>query len=384
MQYDFDRTIPRHDTASVKWDKYRNTDILPFWVADMDFAIAPEIHSALLERLQHPIFGYTHAPDELVEAFLAHLEAIYGWPVSEDWLVWIPGVVAALSASCRAFLQPGDQVMTHPPIYHHFLQVHDSAQNELLRVPLHKNADRWTYDLDAMASAMTPEVRMVMLCSPHNPTGTVFTSDELQAVVSLATQHGAVVVSDEIHCGLVLNEATQHVPTALACSDKSAQIITLMSQSKTFNLAGMNSSCAIIADPTLREKFRAACFEVVPHTGTLQYTSAQAAFEKGEPWRQALLSYLRENYQLLQDQLNGYEGIVVERCDATYLAWINISSLALDDPPRFFEQHGVGFSAGEQFGDADYVRMNFACPHSVLSEGIRRIQAAVKSLNDKA
>jgi len=253
----------------------------------------------------------------------------------------------------------------------------------LLRVPLHKKGDRWTYDLEAMACAMTPEVRLVMLCSPHNPTGTVFTSEELQAVVSLATQHGAVVVSDEIHCGLVLNEATPHVPTALACPEKSAQIVTLMSQSKTFNLAGMNSSCAIIADPTLRDKFRAVCFEVVPHTGTLQYTSAQAAFEKGEPWRQALLSYLRENFQLLQDRLNGYEGIVVERCDATYLAWINISSLALDDPARFFEQHGVGFSAGEQFGDPDYVRMNFACPRSVLSEGIRRIQAAVKSLTDK-
>ncbi len=382
MHYDFDQIIPRQGTSSIKWDKYRNTDILPFWVADMDFAVAPEIQQALAERLQHPIYGYTNAPDELVEAFLSHLETIYGWRVSEDSLVWIPGVVAGLSASCRAYLGPGEKSMTHPPIYHHFLQVHEATQNTLVQVPLHKVDDRWTYDLEAIEAAMTPDVRLVLLCSPHNPTGTVFTTEELQSVVALAERHGAVVVSDEIHCGLVLNEETPHVPTALACPDYASGIVTLMSQSKTFNLAGLNSSCAIIENPVLREKFKAACFEVVPHTGTLQYTSAQAAFTHGEPWRQALLAYLRDNLELLRTELDAVKGLKVERCDATYLAWIDVSALGLDDPGAFFEQHGVGFSAGKQFGAPEFVRMNFACPRAQLKEGIRRIAAAVKTLDN--
>jgi len=380
LHYDFDTLISRKDTASLKWDKYQGTEILPFWVADMDFAIAPEIQQALLERLAHPIFGYTRASDELIEAFIANLESLYGWQVQPEWLVWIPGVVAGLSACTRAYLQPGDRLLTHVPIYQHFFRVHDTSQNELIRAPLHKLGDRWTYDLEAMESLLTPSVRLVMLCSPHNPTGTVFTAEELSAVVALASRHGATVVSDEIHCGLVLNEATPHQPTALVCPDNRDSIVTLMSQSKTFNLAGMNCSCAIIPDIGRRNQFRQACAAVLPFVSTLAYTSALAAYQSGEPWRNALVHYLRGNYALVREQLDGLDGLVVERCDATFLAWLDVRALGLNQASEFFERHGVGFSDGDQFGAPGWLRMNFACSRHQLEEGIGRIRSAIATL----
>lgn len=378
MQYNFDQSISRKDTASAKWDKYRNTDILPFWVADMDFAIAPEIQEALVQRMSHPIFGYTVASDELVDALKAHLLQIYGWSVHPDWLVWMPGVVPALSTCCRAFLQPGDQVMTHTPIYHHFFHVHDEKNNELLQVPLHKVDDRWTMDLDAMAAVMTPATRMIMLCSPHNPSGTVFTTEELNNLMTLAAEHNAIVVSDEIHAGLVLNRDTPHVPTAHASPQHADSVVTLMSQSKTFNLAGMNCSFAIISNPELRERFAAAKVSVVPGVGALSYASAQAAFTSGEPWRQALLDYLRGNYAYLKKEIDTIPGIQLQRCDATYLAWIDASELALNHVADYLEQHGVGLSSGEQFGQPGFVRLNFACPRSMLEDGVSRIRQALE------
>ncbi len=383
--YDFDTLISRKDTASLKWDKYRNTDVLPFWVADMDFAIAPEIQIALSQRMQHPIYGYTSAPDGLVEALSAHLTSLYQWDIQPDWLVWVPGVVTALSACTRAYLVPGDQLMTNTPIYHHFFQVHNAAENELLRVPLQKKDDRWTYDLTAIEAALTDKTRMLMLCSPHNPTGTVFLEEELTAICALAAKHGTLVISDEIHCGLVLPGAPQHIPTALAVPEYSDSIVTLMSQSKTYNLAGLNCSFAIIPNEDLREKFRQACVEVVPFVSTFAFESALAAFRDGEPWRQSLLVYLKSNYTALATEIDAIPGLKVERCDATYLAWIDATELAgsknIENTQLFFEQHGVGLSGGEQFGQQHFLRFNFACPRSTLEEGIRRMKKAVASLS---
>jgi len=379
MNYDFDTLISRKSSSSLKWDKYQNTDIIPFWVADMDFAIAPEIHSALQQRLNHPIFGYTRAPDELTDVLIAHLKSIYQWEIHADWLVWLPGVVPGLSAACRAFLSAGDHVMTHPPIYHHFFSVHDKRQNQLLTVPLHKVDDRWTYDLPAIEAAITPETKLFMLCSPHNPTGTVFTADELHALCMLAKEHDIVVVSDEIHCGLVLNENTPHTVSAKACSEYAEGIVTLMSQSKTFNLAGMNCSFAIISNPNLRQRYTDACVEVLPMLHPFAYESALAAFRDGEPWRQALLSYLRGNYEYLRTELSQIPGLTLQRCDATYLAWIDATQLGAKSSAAYFEKHGVGLSDGEQFGQPGYLRLNFACPRKQLSEGVSRIRHAVNA-----
>jgi len=376
MTYDFDALLDRRNSNSIKWDKYGDRDVLPLWVADMDFAIAPEIQQALSDRIKHPVFGYTSASDALYDALIDHLERDYNWSVSRDWIVWMPGVVAGLSACVRAFVPDGGRVMTNPPIYHHFFQVHDPEKHSLKKVPLICFEGRWTYDLKAMESLASEKIDMFMLCSPHNPTGTLFQESELQAVCEIARSCGAIVVSDEIHCGLVLPEQAPHVPTAIAADSYVDNIVTLMSASKTFNLAGLNCSYAIIPDAELRQKYISASVEAIPFVGTLAYTATEAAFTSAESWRQQLLNYLLGNYRYLQDEFATIDGMELQKLEATYLAWIDASGLSLNDTTGFFEQHGVGLSPGEQFGQPQFLRLNFACPRSILVEAVERIRKA--------
>ena len=196
---DFDTVHNRRGTQSLKWDRYGERDVLPLWVADMDFAMAPEIRDAMLKRLEHPILGYTRSSDELVSALQAHLVEEFDWKIDPEWIVWIPGVVPGLSACVRAYAPGASRIITNPPIYHHFFQVHDAARHTLVEVPLRVDGKRWTYDMDAMRKAVNNDTSLLMLCSPHNPTGTVFTRDELIEICEIADSVGAVVVSDEIH-----------------------------------------------------------------------------------------------------------------------------------------------------------------------------------------
>jgi len=376
MTYDFDTLLDRRNSNSIKWDKYGDQDVLPLWVADMDFAIAPEIQQALSDRLKHPVFGYTSASDALYDALIDHLERDYNWKVSRDWIVWMPGVVAGLSACVRAFVPDGGSVMTNPPIYHHFYQVHNPEKHNIKKVPLVCSEGRWTYDLKAMEVLANEKIDLFMLCSPHNPTGTLFKESELRRVCEIAQSCGAVVVSDEIHCGLVLPGQCSHVPTAIAADSYVDNIVTLMSASKTFNLAGLNCSYAIIPNAELRQTYVSACVEAIPFVGTLAYTATEAAFTSAESWRQELLNYLLGNYRYLQDEFATINGMELQTLEATYLAWIDASDLSLNDTTGFFEQHGVGLSSGEQFGQPQFLRLNFACPRSILVEAVERIRKA--------
>jgi len=220
-----------------------------------------------------------------------------------------------------------------------------------------------------------------MMCSPHNPTGTVFTPDELQALASLCKAHDVIMVSDEIHCDLVIDKQAEHHPTASVCTDMANRMVTLMSGSKTWNIAGLNCSFAIIADESLRNRFRQSAQSIVPPVPPLAYEATLAAYRDGGPWREQLLDYLADNFRFINDTLGSTPGLRVEPIQATYLAWIDASALGLKDTKAFFEEHGVGLSSGEQFGQAQYVRMNFACPRDTLEEGVRRMQAAVASLD---
>lgn len=374
---DFDSVQSRKDTASLKWDRYRNRDILPFWVADMDFRVADPIQQALEARVSHGIFGYTLPPDGLSEAVIDHLGQQYDWQVDPDWIVWLPGVVTGLAVSCRAFCADGDEIVVNPPIYHHFYDSHELNRQAIVRVPLTRQNDRWTYDLPAMAAAFNENTRMLMMCSPHNPTGTVFTPQELNAVAALCQQHGVVMVSDEIHCDLVIDRNARHYPTGAACPEMSDQMVTLMSGSKTWNIAGLNCSFAIIKNADLRDRFKQAAQSIVPMVPPLAYVATQAAYRDGGAWRIALLDYLWGNFSYLREELDAVQGLRVEPIQATYLAWIDATGLGLEDTQGFFEQHGVGMSSGEQFGQAQYLRLNFACPRATLEEGIRRIKSAV-------
>mgnify|MGYP003864317039 CR=1 FL=1 len=374
--HDFDTVLSRQGTASTKWDRYRDRDVLPFWVADMDFAVAAPIRRALQARLAHPVYGYTVAPDALYEAVLAHLSKEYGWTVERDWLVWLPGVVPGLAASCRAFLASGDEALVNPPIYHHFLDSHEEGRQGLLEVPLKKVDGRSTYDVPAMRAACTARTRLLMMCTPHNPTGTVFTVAELREIMALAVERDLVVVSDEIHGDLVLDEGARHVPTAVACPDEAARTITLMSASKTWNIAGLNCSFAVIPDATLRERFRSGCRGLVPPVPPLAYEATRAAYAEGGPWRAALLDYLRGNLRLVAERVAAMPGLRLEPLQATYLAWIDATALGLDDTQGWFEARGAGLSAGEQFGQPGYLRLNFACPRATLAAGLERMARA--------
>ena len=378
---DFDSVVSRKNTASLKWDKYRDQDILPFWVADMDFKLAAPIQKALEERVAHGVFGYTIAPDGLVDAITAHLTNEYRWDVDPSWIVWLPGVVTGLAVSCRAFCDEGDEIVVNPPIYHHFYDSHEVDRHTIVRVPLHRVDNRWTYDMAAMEAAFNDKTQLMMMCSPHNPTGTVFTPEELQAVAALCRKHNVIMISDEIHCDLVIDKQAQHYPTAAACPEMREHIVTLMSGSKTWNIAGLNCSFAIIENADVRERFKAAAQSIVPMVPPLAYEATMAAYRDADQWRQDLLDYLAGNYAYIQAEVGAIRGLNVEPIQATYLAWIDATELGLNDTQGFFENHGVGLSSGEQFGQPHYIRLNFACPRATLAQGIERMKAAVASLS---
>ena len=378
---DFDSVVSRKNTASLKWDKYRDQDILPFWVADMDFKLASPIQKALEERVAHGVFGYTVAPDGLSESIIEHLKNEYSWEVDPSWIVWLPGVVTGLAVSCRAFCGEGEELVVNPPIYHHFYDSHEVDRHTVVRVPLCQIDGRWTYDMAAMEAAFNDKTKLLMMCSPHNPTGTVFRPDELQAVAALCKKHNVIMVSDEIHCDLVIDKQAKHYPTAAACPEMREHIVTLMSGSKTWNIAGLNCSFAIIENAELRDRFKASAQSIVPMVPPLAYEATMAAYRDAGQWRQDLLDYLAGNYAYIQSEVGAIKGLKVEPIQATYLAWIDATELGMEDTQGFFEKHGVGMSSGEQFGQPQYIRLNFACPRATLVQGIERMKAAVASLS---
>ncbi len=381
MQYDFDTVLDRKNTDSIKWDKYAGTDIIPLWVADMDFPMPPPVHHALMERMQHPALGYTIAGDSVVEATLEHLKQSYGWTVDPEWLVWLPGVVSGLSNACRAWGEAGDHMITSSPIYYHFLGIAEPAGRELVDVPLREKDNHWSFDIPALEkAAANPRAKLLMLCSPHNPVGRLFDAEELQAVMAIARQYDLVVVSDEIHDGIVLDEERAFIPTAVACPEDTDRLVTLMSPSKMYNLAGNNCSYAIISDPTLRAQFNYHAKGAIPPATPLSYVALEASYRHCDEWRDQLLEYLRGNRDLLQTSVDKLDGLRMPRLEATYLAWIDISNLRLNDAPTWFEQHArLGFSPGEPFGDANYIRINLACSRTTLREALNRFEQAVQA-----
>jgi len=364
----------------MKWEKYGSRDVLPMWVADMDFAIAEPIQAALAKRIEHPMFGYTVANDGLRNAITTHLDSEFGWKVDPDWFVFLPGVVTGLAISCRAFCEDNDRIMVNPPIYHHFYDSHEGKRQSLEKVPLHVVNERWTYDIDSMRAACGEDMSMIMMCTPHNPTGTVFTRDELKQVGDMCAEHNMMIISDEIHCDLVIDGKSKHIPTAVACPEHSDRIVTLMSASKTWNIAGLNTSFAIIENAQVREQFAQACQSVVPMVPPLAFVASEAAYAHGGPWRTALLSYLKSNYDRIDNALESIPGLQLQPLQATYLAWIDASEIGVDNAANHFEEHGLGLSSGEQFGQPDFVRLNFACPASILDEGLERMRKAVTAL----
>ncbi|MDH7598602.1 MAG: PatB family C-S lyase [Sedimentisphaerales bacterium] len=379
MDYSFDQVIDRRATPSLKWTRYQGRDVLPMWVADMDFRSPPEVIEALKDLANHGIFGYPVPPDGLVEAVQAHMQQMYGWEVRAEWIIWIPGVVTGLNIACRAIAGPGDQVAVFTPIYPPFLSAPGHWSQEVLGVPLARDSGRYCLDLDRFKKAITPRTKLVLLCNPHNPVGRSFARQELEDFAKICLEAGIVICSDEVHCDLILDQI-RHVPIASIDTQVQDQTITLMAPSKTFNIPGLGCAMAIIPNGRLRRRFCDAKAGIVPHVNLFGYQAALAAYRYGEPWRQTLLAYLRSNRDLLMQGISQIKGLAMDHVEATYLAWIDARALGLPDPAAFFEQAGVGLSDGADFDGPGFVRLNFGCPRSILTEAIRRIRLAVQRL----
>lgn len=375
MTYDFDSIIPRRGTGNIKYD--RRPELDPFWVADMDFASAPEITAAIIERAKHPIYGYAQAHAGLIEATLAYLQQRHGVEVTAEHIVWLGGLVPALSLAVKAFCQPGDAVMTCTPSYPPFLNVHhDGRQVQLISIPHVKQEGRWTFDFAAMEQAITPETRLFLLSNPQNPLGRVFTREELVALAEFCQRHDLVLVSDEIHCDLIFHEdQTPHVCGHSLPARFHDRVITLLSPSKTYNIAGIGIAYAVITDDSLKRRFSAARGHTQSEINTFGYYAAEAAYRLGEPWRQQLLAYLAENQQVMHAFLKEQAPqLVLNRNEATYLSWIDCRGYGLENPALHFEKEAALFlSDGAFFGVPGHVRFNFGCPRVRMLEGLKKM-----------
>ena len=373
----FDLPIDRINSDSYKWGLYRDVDILPLWVADTDFLAAPEITAALHQRVAHGVFGYAGIPARLNELIVERMQRLYQWAIDADWLVWMPGVVSSMHIACRSLCNEAESVLTPAVVYPHFHSAPELSGRTSRLMAMKQSNQRWVIDLEKLGRQIDANSRLMLFCNPHNPGGTVYTRAELSELAQLIIANDMVICSDEIHCDLLLEPGKAHIPIASLNSEIAKRSITLMAPSKTFNIAGLACSFAIIPDASIRRKFCRACTGIVSSVNLLGLVAAQAAYESGDDWNRQQLDYLRANRDYLIAELNNIRGLKIDPVEATYLAWIDVSELALADPKAFFEKAGVGLSAGSSFGDERFMRLNFGCPRSLLEEAVKRIQKAL-------
>ncbi len=379
--FDFETLPDRRGTGSLKWDRYAGRDVLPMWVADMDFVSPPCVVEALRQRVEHGVFGYTVPYEEVTEATLAYLRERHGVTARREWIVWFPGLVPALNVLCRSLGAEQDEVLTATPVYAPFLTAPVFSGRKILPIPLTLDADRWLLDLAAMERAITPRTRLLILCNPHNPVGRVFTETEVRAVADLCRRKGLVLCSDEIHCDLIL-DASRHVCAATLAQDFPENLVVMLAPSKTYNTPGLACAYAVIPDEKLRRRVQDAARGLITEINAMGYTACAAAYRDGEPWRQQLLAHLRANRDFLYDSIRAeMPRIRLRPMEATSLAWLDVRELGLTDPSAFFEKGGVGLSDGRAFGPGGegFVRLNFGCPRARLVEALERMKRALRA-----
>ncbi|MDZ7666324.1 MAG: PatB family C-S lyase [Desulfotignum sp.] len=374
----FDTIVDRTGTHSMKWEKYEGTDILPMWVADMDFKVPPPVLAALKQVIDHGVLGYTRVPHDLNQIVVKRLKTLYHWEIEPDWLVWIPGVVSGLNVVCRAFGDKNQTLVTTTPIYPPFLSVSDHCGKPLTTLPMVRKFGRATLDFEALENAFKKQPAVFLFCSPYNPCGTLFTETELRELDDLCETYDVLLCSDEIHSDFVLDPENRHIPTATISETAARRTITLMAPSKTYNIPGLGCAFAVISNPDLRARFKAGCKGIVPTVNLMGFTAATAAYGACDDWLKQLIAYLADNRNQVMKQINALPGCRLDPIAATYLAWIDVRETGLTDPVRFFEQGGVGLSDGSFFGSPGFVRLNFGCPAAVLEKGLDRMAQALK------
>ncbi len=371
----FDLVIDRRASDSVKWH-YFPEDVLPMWVADMDFACPPAVMEALHKRVEHGIFGYACAPDGLKELVQKRLQTLYEWKTEADWISYVPGIVTGFNLAVRAFCEPGDGVIFQVPAYPPFFGAGPNSDLRTVPNPMIENPDgSYSLDFDRFETQIQEEkVKAFLLCNPHNPSGQVFSREELLRLGEICLRQGVYIISDEIHCDLLFDGA-KHIPIASISEELGKVTATFIAPSKTYNIAGLHASVAIIPNPELREKYTKVRAGTVSDPNMLALVAAKAAYEFGDPWLQECLAYLQANRDHLFETLpQTLPGVKMYKAPATFLAWLDCRGTGLSEPHKFFlEKAKVGLNDGTAFG-ADYkhfVRLNFATPRSILDEGLQ-------------
>lgn len=380
MTFNFDDTPSRKETFSFKWQKYNGKDIIPAWVADTEFRCAEPILNAISRHVDHGNLGYILPAQQTdaVNAVVRWLADKHDWKIKPEWLVWTPGVVPAFNVACKAYCEPGDKVLIQTPNYPPLLAA--PKINDLERVDIGTvidNSDsenpRYTIDFEALEShAADPKCKLFIVCNPMNPVGSVLTQDEIDRIATICNQHNVRLCSDEIHCDLILEPGKTHIPAGRV-SDLENNSVTLMAASKTFNVAGLGTSFAVIPDAGLRRQFTQAAAGIMPWVTVLGLAATQAAFTECDDWHQAQLAYLKENRDRVFEAVNSIEGLSMIKPDATFLAWVDASGLKVDNVLTWAEQKGVGPSPGADFHQADHFRINYGCSKQMLEDILARL-----------
>ncbi len=376
----FDKPIDRKNKGFVKWEKYKNTNILPMWVADMEFKSPPAIIEALQNKISEGLFGYSYAPYEAYQSVINYEKQKNNWQIEKDWIIFVPGLVSILYAITRIFATKDEEIITFVPIYPPFINAPEFNGRKLITVQLDKNEESYKIDYNLLEQSITTKTKILMLCNPQNPTGKVFSEEELIKISDIAKKYNLLIVSDEIHCDLILDENAKHIPISTISDYAKQNTITLQAPSKTYNIAGLNTAFVIIPDKSIRENFINGIGESIPLVNVLGYQALIAAYNKSELWRLKLIEYLKSNREIVYNFVKKHPLLNMIKPQATYLAWIDISKANLKNPVEHFEKFGIGLNDGKQFGLPNYVRLNFACPKNMLKEGLKRLDNALKNL----
>lgn len=379
MEYNFDEKISRRNTNCIKWDASADPEMLPMWVADMDFRTAPPVVEALRKRVEHGVFGYTHVPGEYYEAVIGWLSRRHGLEVKREWFIYTSGVVPAISAIIKAMTVPGDKVIVQTPVYNCFFSSIRNNECEIVSNPLVYENRTYHMDYeDLEAKAADPRAKVLILCNPHNPAGRVWTRGELERVGEICIRHGVLVVSDEIHCELVY-PGYKHLPFASISGDFLWHSVTCISPSKAFNIAGLQIANIISADEGIRRRIdRAINVNEVCDVNPFGVAATIAAYNEGEEWLDRLVEYIGGNYRYMErfcrEHLPEFPLNVLE---GTYLVWMNCAALHL--PSEALEhalqvEEKLWLNAGAMYGKDgdDFMRWNIACPRASLQDGLNR------------
>lgn len=375
----FDHKIDRKNHNSIKWTRYPE-EVLPMWVADMDFEVAQPIQDAIQNFMDTKIYGYAMPPEELYEVIIKRFKDLYDWEVKREWIVLHPSVVSSIFVTCRMISLQPYSVMTSVPVYYPFMDAARGDGRNLQAVDLIKKDGKWTKDFDKMAEVADESTKLYILCNPHNPTGRIYTEDELNQLVDFCVERDILLLSDEIHADIIMDESQKHIPVA-ALSEKAAmQTVSLFSSGKAYNMPGINSGFAIIPNPELREKFVVGLEYNVPRMNKLGGDAALAAFRDSNDWLEEVLVYLRKNHEYLYEEINKIDGLKMDQAEATFLAWINYEALGIDNFADALEKNGLGVQEAEQFGAKGHIRLNFGTQFDRVQKAVEIIKKTAEEL----